>query len=187
MRKILALILAVLTISSCVIVASATGYEQELTLEIEYPEAHYVINIPDSVTVSAITDAQGIGVPTIVNEGTGDLEGYGTTGFVGNRYLSCVITSANNFKMKNGDTGIPYTMIAAGSNGDEEATKTFGADETVSCFFANNGEGGLNEYPSHADVDGITAFQIQFAEADLADKYGTFTDTLTYTLEVKDN
>ena len=186
MRKILALILAMLIVFSFATVAYAaedmTG-TQDLSMEIVYPTAHYSVNIPDEVTVTNTTDAQSIGVPTIY-DGEGDFD---TTGFVGNRYLLCEITSANNFEMKNGDTGIPYKMIASGTSEGVETTRTFGADETVSCFFANDGEGGLNTNPSHAEVDGITDFMIQFDEADLANKYGTFTDTLTYTFTVKDN
>lgn len=182
MKKLLAILLAVVCLATMSVVAFAsntlTERNAQITTEFTYSVAeHYEITIPSTLNINA----------ALANPDTGDVAGLRISAdnvtLGENRILEVRATSANNFVLKNAAAesqsalkgGLPYDFMVKAGNADGT-----GALSKIS----ENGGLVLTldwRYPG-------VSYEMSVRNLDLSKAFvaGEYTDTLTFTATVRD-
>lgn len=129
MKKILALILATLTVVSCSMVAFAS----ETVLTVNVPEAKYTLNIPANQTITFGSEETNIGSVSVTN----------SSGFAVGKSLYVTVTY-DAFKCEGVSTKIPFKMAFTYVN---ELTYPKYVNSGDEIEFPGKSNGKCYEYP----------------------------------------
>ena len=175
MRKTIALILAVCTLLSFAVVASADSFTSTTTLTTKVPAASYTMKIPADQTIKYGATITEIGIVTIED----------SEGFSAKKNVE-VTVGHTEFTSKGVDTTIPYKIITVFGTTyiiDTEAVLRFEGqqDGTVKSKATSIDISGVTKNPSGTlDHMAITISSDAWADA-LA---GDYTSTITFTSKV---
>lgn len=184
MRKTIALILAVCTLLSFAVAASAdTVTSGTTTLTTKVPAASYTMKVPANQTIQYGVQVSEIGNVTIEN----------SEGFSANKNVEVTVGVAvghTEFTSEGVDTTIPYEILAVwGPTGgekwpfDREAVLRFEGqqDGTVKSNATSIGISGVTKYPSGT----MTQMAIRISSGAWANALaGDYTSTITFTSKV---
>ena len=172
MRKTIALILAVCTLLSFTVAASADTFTSTTTLTTKVPAASYTMKIPADQTIQYGTELTDIGNVTIEN----------SEGFSAKKNIE-VTVDLTELTSETVDTTIPYQIRNVSSSGmtidfDTEAVLRFEGqqDGTVKSRATN-----INESP----LDELNRMLVLIKSDDWANALaGDYTSTITFTSKV---
>ena len=179
MRKMIALILAVCTLLSFAVAASADSFTSTTTLTTKVPAASYTMKIPADQTIKYGATFSEIGIVTIEE----------SSGFSAMKNIE-VTVSTTEFTSESVDTTIPYEIMTAwGTSGgtkwnfDREAVLRFEGqqDGTVKSNATSIDISGVTKNPD----DQLTHMGIMISSGAWANALaGDYTSTITFTSKV---
>lgn len=173
MRKLIALILAVCTLLSFAVVASADAtFTNSTTLTTQVPSASYVMNIPADQTVEFGMTSVDIGNVTITE----------AKGFAEKKNVE-VTVDFTDFTSKGVDTTIPYKLYARNSSntGSKEIAKG------GVLRFVGKSDGTVRETASYVDETSasVDSVRMSILSSDWGKALaGAYTSTITFTSAV---
>lgn len=174
MKKLFALALAVMVVTSMAVVASA---ESTTTLTTTVPAATYTLNIPADQEITFGAGESKIGAITVTN----------AEGFASGKNLEVTLTYTD-FVCDGLSTRIPYNIFLAGhSPNNSSAYKEIAVPSGESITFLGVSNGTVEEYVTeHASVYYIMDDTIIDFDQDVWGKAlaGEYTATITFTAEV---
>ena len=158
MKKFLALMLAILTVLSCAVVASASEVAgtQQLTITYTEPEATYTLNIPQDTTIDLKNNDLSIAYATLT----------GSANFWGKRLE--VLMQPDGFTDKSGTDTVTnalynFTMTLADGSTVDDLMLTFGelADTSTGALVTNPQSNGqsITDMDLHFYIGAGPAFQ----------------------------
>ncbi len=178
MRKTIALILAVCTLLSFTVAASADTFTSTTTLTTKVPAASYTMKIPANQTIKYAATFSEIGIVTIEE----------SSGFSAMKNIE-VTVSTTEFTSESVDTTIPYEIMTVWGNGgtkwnfDREAVLRFEGqqDGTVKSNATSIDISGVTKNPN----DQLTHMGIMISSGAWANALaGDYTSTITFTSKV---
>ena len=178
MRKTIALILAVCTLLSFTVAASADTFTSTTTLTTKVPAASYTMKIPADQTIKYSATITEIGIVTIEN----------SEGFSAKKNVE-VTVGLTEFTSEGVDTTIPYEIVTVWGNGgskwnfDREAVLRFEGQQggTVKSNATSIDISGVTKNPD----DQLTHMGIMISSGAWANALaGDYTSTITFTSKV---
>ena len=176
MRKTIALILAVCTLLSFAVAASADSFTSTTTLTTKVPAASYTMKVPANQTIQYGVQVSEIGNVTIEN----------SEGFSANKNVD-VTVGHTDFTSEGVNTTIPYEILYVWTSGEkwpfEGAVLRFEGqqDGTVKSNATSIDISGLTMNPS----DTLTQMAIRISFDAWANALaGDYTSTITFTSKV---
>ena len=179
MKKLIAIVLAVLTVFSFSAVAFAEGNTTTLTTTV--PDATYTLNIPADQQITFGATSTDIGNVTVTN----------SSGFAEGKDLHVTLTY-DNFKSEGLSTTIPYYINSYGRYSSRpQDTVTVKKESGSFLTFYGEASGSCKEYfylasLSHGEaLDDTKVLQVKIDSADWGKALGgEYTSTITFTAEV---
>lgn len=172
MRKLIALILAVCTLLSFAVVASADAtFTNSTTLTTQVPSASYVMNIPADQTVEFGKTSVDIGTVTITE----------AKGFALKKNVE-VTVDYTDFTSKGVDTTIPYKLSAVNTGGSTSKIANGGV-----LRFEGSLDGTVKEIASYVDgtAQTVSKIRMDILSSDWGKALaGAYTSTITFTSAV---
>ncbi len=178
MRKTIALILAVCTLLSFAVAASADSFTSTTTLTTKVPAASYTMKIPADQTIKYGAEITKIGIVTIVD----------SEGFSAKKNVE-VTVGYTEFTSKGVDTTIPYEILTVWGEGNSQ----WKFDSEAVLRFEGQQDGTVKSKATSIDISGVTknlsdtldhmAIMISSDAWDNA-LAGDYTSTITFTSKV---
>ena len=178
MRKTIALILAVCTLLSFAVAASADSFTSTTTLTTKVPAASYTMKIPADQTIKYGAEITKIGIVTIVD----------SEGFSAKKNVE-VTVGHTEFTSEGVDTTIPYEILTVWGEGNSQ----WKFDSEAVLRFEGQQDGTVKSKATSIDISGVTknlsdtldhmAIMISSDAWDNA-LAGDYTSTITFTSKV---
>lgn len=171
MRKAIALFLAVCTLLSFAVVASADAtFSSSTTLTTKVPSANYVMTIPANQVVDFGATSKEIGTVTITN----------AAGFAEKKNVEVTVTYTE-FTSKTAETTIPYNIYAA----NERDSKQVLSGDILR--FEGKADGTVKEQATYVNntAQGVAKLRLQILSTNWGKALaGDYTATITFSSTV---